>query len=150
MTVPVPEIFYSPQSAISKLKNSFGITNAILIQLSSWLSLIAGFFLLCGKETSLGWFIFVYAAGVLLFSAAKISSALLIHLFAEILGGEGKITKLLFLLCFADLPFHFLLPLGLLLKNASFLAAVPVILILWGWSAFLTVKTLQVNYNFLP
>ncbi len=147
MTLPVPEIFFSPQKAIDELKNSFSVTNAVIIQLSAWLSCLTGLFLLSGRQATLGQFIFMVIFSALFLACFKTASALMMHLFAESLGGEGKITKLMFLLCYADVPLHFFLPLGLLLKNASFFWIAPIFMLIAAWVLSLTLKTLKSHYG---
>ena len=130
MVIPFPEILFSPGRTLEETKDSLSGPAAVLIELSAWLSFLTGLLLFFDWKATLGQFIFIYAVFALILAAVKLLKALLIHFFAEALGGQGRITRFLVLLGYADLPLHFFLPLGLLLGGKSVLFLIPVLLVL--------------------
>jgi len=111
------------------------------------MSLLTGVILFLDWKTSLGQLVFIYVFFTLFLAAIKLIKALLIHFFAESLGGQGRITRFLVLLSYADMPFHLLLPLGLLFSGSSALYLFPVLIVLSLWSGHLGLTALQAHYG---
>lgn len=147
MVVPVSGILFSPHRAFSELKASASGADAILIQLSSWLSLLTGLFLLFDKTLTTAQFVWLFVWASIFLAFYKLTKAMLTHFFAEILGGEGKITDFAALSGYASVPLHFFLPLGLLLTGKSMQGLFPIFLVVGAWVARLNLKALQVNYG---
>lgn len=119
----------------------------MLIELSAWLSFLTGILLFFDWKATLGQFVFIYAFFALFLGAVKLLKALLIHFFTEMLGGQGRITRFMVLLGYADIPLHFFLPLGLLLGGRSSLLLIPVLIVLAAWSGILGMAALKIHYG---
>ena len=147
MVIPFPEILFSPGRTLEETKDSLSGSAAVLIELSAWLSLLTGLLLFFDRQVTFGQFVLLYAFCALSLAAVKLLKSLLIHFFAEALGGKGRITRFLTLLGYADLPLHFFLPLGLLLGGRSALLLIAVLFGLAAWSGGLATAALKAHYG---
>ena len=145
--IAVPEIFYSPQKTLAEIKASPRPAQSLLAAMSAWLSFITGILLIIHRTVTLKQFFAVYLFTFIFFLLLVFFKTLLVHFFAEVLGGDGKITLFIFLLAYSMMPLHFFLPVGLLMRQAPMFYILAVSLICVGWAGVLGLEALKVHYG---
>lgn len=137
----------SPDRAFQKIKEKPKVYLGMIFILSGWLNFFISLLLFSKIPISLFQCVFLFfltgTAIVLLISL----KTMWLHFWAEILGGEGRVTSLFVLSSCALFPFHFSLPITLIAqKYFPFLIVVGWIGIAI-WSGALGFKAIRENYT---